>query len=82
MEYKVANWYSLIWNITGVFMLRKVMWLIIAFITVLIFISLFFHGYAAIEMNNEIDLCSDQTSGKYIWDDDLRAKTCLQLNSK
>jgi hypothetical protein len=27
-------------------------------------------------VNNSIDLCDDPTSGKYIWNDELRAKTC------
>jgi hypothetical protein len=31
---------------------------------------------AGIELNEHIDLCSDQTSGKYIWDKAEREKAC------
>lgn len=30
-------------------------------------------------LNGEIDRCSDQTSGKYIWDDTRRAAECPDL---
>jgi hypothetical protein len=27
-------------------------------------------------VNNQVDLCDDPTSGKYIWNDEQRARTC------
>jgi hypothetical protein len=32
--------------------------------------------WVAGEINDEIDRCDDQSSGKYIWDDAMRAKEC------
>jgi hypothetical protein len=31
---------------------------------------------AGSDLNHEVDLCADQTSGKYIWDDAVRAREC------